>query len=223
MLRQRCDRSWLRLPGMVLSRLLVRTVMVIEPKRKWKRLRMAPSAFITPAATASPSSIPGATGTPSPRIEPCTFQETGARVLEAESLHGCAAGSGSPAGSRSPEGGGPPAPGSGGRWEDPFARPDADRRRPPVGGVVPGRVPRDLAVDRAVPLPDAPAPVLPVEDTATDPPSPLDVADDDATCAPLGWAPVGNASALDPAWADAKGPASPPGITPLIMASACSR
>ena len=35
MLRQRCDRSWLRLLGMLLSRLLVRMVIVMELKRKW--------------------------------------------------------------------------------------------------------------------------------------------------------------------------------------------
>ena len=57
---------------------------------------MAPSAFMTPAATTSPSSIPGATGTPSPRIEPWTFQDTAARVSEAGPLHGCTCGPGPP-------------------------------------------------------------------------------------------------------------------------------
>ena len=83
---------------------------------------MAPSAFMMPAATASASSIPGATGTPSPRIEPWTFQDTAARVSEAGPLHGCTCGSGPPAGSGSLDGegppagsGGPPAPGAGGR------------------------------------------------------------------------------------------------------------
>ena len=87
---------------------------------------MAPSAFMMPAATASPSSIPGATGTPSPRIEPWTFQDTAARVSEAGPLHGCTCGSGPPAGSGSPDGegppagsGGPPAPGAGGRLGGP--------------------------------------------------------------------------------------------------------
>ena len=75
---------------------------------------MAPSAFMMPAATASPSSIPGATGTPSPRIEPWTFQDTTARVSEAGPLHGCACGPGPLAGSGSLDGGGPPAPSAGG-------------------------------------------------------------------------------------------------------------
>ena len=57
---------------------------------------MAPSAFGMPAATASLSSIPGATGTPSPRIEPWTFEDTAPRVSEAAPLHGCAVGSGPP-------------------------------------------------------------------------------------------------------------------------------
>ena len=64
------------------------------------------------------------------------------------------------------------------------------------------------------------APVRPVEDTATDPPAPLDVANDDAPCVPEGWTPTGNASAFDPAGATVQGPASPPGITLFIMASA---
>ena len=62
---------------------------------------MAPSAFIMPAATASPSSIPGATGTPSPRIEPWTSQDTAARVSQAGLLHGYAVGSRPLAGSGS--------------------------------------------------------------------------------------------------------------------------
>ena len=83
---------------------------------------MAPSAFIMPAATASPSSIPGATGTPSPRIEPWTFQDTTARVSEAGALHGYAIGSGPPAGSGSLDGGGQPAPGAGGWQDGPYPR-----------------------------------------------------------------------------------------------------
>ena len=67
------------------------------------------------------------------------------------------------------------------------------------------------------------APVPPVEETAIDPQAPFDVADDDASCVPEGWTSAGNASTFDPALATAKGPASPPGMTPLIMASACSR
>ena len=35
MQRQRCERSRLRLLGMLLSRVLVRMVMVVEVKRKW--------------------------------------------------------------------------------------------------------------------------------------------------------------------------------------------
>ena len=70
---------------------------------------MAPSTFMKPAATASPSSIPGATVTPSRRIEPWTFQDTAARVSEAGLLHGCTCGPGPPAGSGSLDEGGPPA------------------------------------------------------------------------------------------------------------------
>ena len=90
--------------------------------------------------------------------------------------------------------------------------------------VVAGRAPRDTAVDRAAPtrVAPVPAPVPPIKDTAADPRAPLGVANDDALCVPEGWTPAGNASAFDPAWATAKGPASPPSITPLIMASACS-
>ena len=68
-----------------------------------------------------------------------------------------------------------------------------------------------------------PAPVPHVKDTVADPRAPLDVADADAPCVPEGWTPAGNASAFNPAWATTKSPASPPGITPLIIASACSR
>ena len=138
----------------------------------WKRHRMAPSAFIMPAATASPLSIPGATGTPSPRTEPWTFQDTAARMSEAGPLHGCAAGSGPPDGSGSSDGGGPPAPGAGGWFEDPCARPDTGPRRPLAEGVAGGRVPLDTAADRAAPLPDALALALPVEDTCRRPASP---------------------------------------------------
>ena len=69
-----------------------------------------------PAAAASPSSIPGATGTPSPRIEPWTFQDTAARVSEAGPLQGCAVGPGPPP---DPDHWtqGPPAPGARG-WRD---------------------------------------------------------------------------------------------------------
>ena len=184
---------------------------------------MAPSPFIMPTATASLSSIPGATGTPAPGIEPSTFRDTVARVSEAGSLHGCAAGPGPPAGSRSPDRGVPPALGACGRCEDTFARLDSDPRRPAVEGAVAVCIPRVTTVDRAVPPLAAIAPALPVADSAANPRAPLDVADGDAPCAPAGRAPAGNASALDLAWADAKVPASPPGITPLIMASAWSR
>ena len=78
-------------------------------------------------------------------------------------------------------------------------------------------------VDRAVPPPVAPAPVPSIEDTVADRRAALNVGDDDAPCVPEGWAPAGKASAFDPAWAAANGPASPLGITPLIMSSARSR
>ena len=61
-------------------------------------------------------------------------------------------------------------------------------------------------VDRAVQPPDAPAPVLPIEDTIAEPRAPLDVADDNAPCTPAGRAPAANASALDPAWATQRAP-----------------
>ena len=183
---------------------------------------MAPSAFIMPAATASPWSIPRATGTPSPRIEPLTFQDTAARVSEAAPLHGCAAGSGSPDGSGSLDGGRPPAPGAGGWLDDPCARPDNCPRRPPAEGVAAGRDQPDIAANLAAPLPDALAPALPVEDTVADPPAPLDAADCDAPCPRARRALVGNTSVLDLTWADAKGPACPPGIMPASMAIAWS-
>ena len=59
-----------------------------------------------------------------------------------------------------------------------------------------------------------PAPVPPVEDTAADLRAPLNVVGDDASCALEGWTLVGCASVDGPALATAKGPASPPGITP---------
>ena len=67
----------------------------------WRRPRRGPSAFKLPAATASLWNIPGATGTPPPRIGPWTFQDTAARVSEAGSSHGCTRGLGSTAWSRS--------------------------------------------------------------------------------------------------------------------------
>ena len=188
---------------------------------------MAPSAFMMPAATASPSSIPGATGTPSPRIAPWTFQDTAARVSEAGPLHGCTCGSGPPARSGSPDGGGPPAgsggppaPGAGGRRGGP--RP----RGPPPEAVVACEDPADAAGSPSACLPDVLAAVLPVEVTAprraADPIAPDRAADGDAPGSAAGRAPLGSVSALDPAWADAKGPAWPPGITPASMASAWS-
>ena len=177
---------------------------------------MAPSAFIMPAATASLSSIPGATGTPSPRIEPWTLQDTAARVSEAGPLHGCTVGSGPLVGSGSLDGGGQPAPAAGG-WRDG----PCPRGSPPDVAAV-GLDLTDVAVDPAAPPLDALVPVLPVEDVAAYPSSPRCAADGDAPCPPAGRALVGIASVLDLAWADAKGPAWPPGITPASMAIAWS-
>ena len=67
-----------------------------------------------------------------------------------------------------------------------------------------------------------PAPVLLVEDIAADPRAPLNAANDDASCAPEGWSPVGCASVDEPALATTQGATNPPGITPFIMACACS-
>ena len=75
--------------------------------------------------------------------------------------------------------------------------------------------------------PDVLAAVLPVEVTASrraaDPIAPDRAADGDAPRPAAGRAPVGSMSALDLDWADVKGPAWPPGITPASMASAWSR
>ena len=120
-----------------------------------------------PAATASPSSIPGATGTPSPRIEPWTFQDTAARVSEAGPLHGCTCGSGSPAGSASldeggpPAGpGGPPAPRAGG-W-----RGGSSPRGPPPEAAVAGWDPEGAVGTPSACPPDVLAAVAPAEVTA---------------------------------------------------------
>ena len=106
---------------------------------------MAPSAFKTPAATASLSSMPGAVGTPSPLIEPWTFQDTAIRASEAGCLHGSAAKAGSSTGPGSMAGGGLPAPGLGGGHDDPSARPDADLCRPPLEEVAAWRAARDTS------------------------------------------------------------------------------
>ena len=156
---------------------------------------MAPSAFIMPAATASPSSIPGATGTPSPRIEPWTFQDTAARVSEAGPLYGCAVGSGPPAGSGSLDGGAPPAPGAGG-WRD-----GPCPRGSPLEVAAAGLDPADAAAAPAAPPLNVPAPTLPVEVVAprcaADPTAPCYAAKCDAPCPPAGRALPGIASALD--------------------------
>ena len=182
---------------------------------------MAPSAFIMPAATASPSSIPGATGTPSPRIEPWTFQDTVARVSEAGHLHGCACGPGPLAETGSLDGGGPPAPGAGG-WRD-CTCPHGS----PLEVAAAGLDPADAAGPPAASPLDVLAFALPVEVVAplcaADPTTPGYAADCDTPCPPAGRAPVGSVSALDLAWADAKGLAWPPGIMPASMANAWSR
>ena len=178
---------------------------------------MAPSAFIMPAATASPLSIPGATGTQSPRIEPWTLQDTAARVSEAGPLHSCAVGSGPPAGSGSLDGGGPPAPGAGGSQDGPCPRGS------PLEVAAVGLDPTDVAVNPAAPPLDVLVPVLPVEAAAADPSAPRCAADCDAPCPPAGRALAGIATLLELAWADVKGPAWPPGIMPASMAIAWSR
>ena len=86
-----------------------------------------------------------------------------------------------------------------------------------------GLDPTDVAVDPAAPLLDALVRVLPVEDVAADPSAPRCAADCDAPCPPASWALVAIASVPHLAWADAKGPAWPPGITPASMAIAWTR
>ena len=132
---------------------------------------MAPSAFQTPAATASVSSMPEAVDTPSPRIEPWTFKDTALRASWAGSLHGIAAGSGSSAGPGSPEEGGPAAPALGAECVDPSARPGADPYRSPPEEVAAGHAPQGTAEARVASLWAAPEPppLPPVKDTAAAP------------------------------------------------------
>ena len=78
-------------------------------------------------------------------------------------------------------------------------------------------MPRVKAADRDALLPDTPACWLPGEDSASDLPASPDSANSSSPGTSAGRAPVGSASALGPFWVDAKGPAFPPGITPLIM------
>ena len=69
----------------------------------------------------------------------------------------------------------------------------------------------------------ASAPMPPVEDTAAGPQTPLHAADEDASCASEDCTPVGCTSVDEPALATANSPECASGMTPLIMASACSR
>ena len=84
---------------------------------------------------------------------------------------------------------------------------------------------RDGEEPRAAPLWAAPGSMsFPhVEDTPTDSRAPLNVADEEASYAPVGGTPEHCASADKRALACAKGPVSPGGMTPVIIASACSR
>ena len=138
-------------------------------------------------------------------------------MSEAGPLHGCTVGSGAPAGTGSLDGAGPPAPSAGG-WRD-----GPCRHGSPLDVAAVGLDPTDVVVDPAVPLLDALVSVPPVEAVAADPSAPRCAADCDAPCPPAGRALVGIASFLDFVWADAKGPAWPPCITPASMAIAWSR
>ena len=144
------------------------------------------------------------------------FQDSAAQVSETGPLHGCAVGSGPPAGSESLDRGGPTTAVSGG-WRDSPC---------PLGSALDVAAvcldPTGVAVVPAAPPLDALVPVFPVEDIAADIHAQRCAANCDAPCPPE-RALVVIAGVLDLAWADPKGPAWPPGITPASMAIAWSR
>ena len=113
--------------------------------------------------------------------------------------------------------------GAAGRCEDPVARQDANPAAHPLRGPSPGAfhetvwlTVRSHCLLHALSCPTSRTQLQTRE-------TPLNAVDDNAPCIPEVCAPAGNASAFDPAWAAANGPASPPGTTPLIMAIASSR
>ena len=142
--------------------------------------------------------------------------------------------------------GGGTALASGGGHKVPAPRPIPTPRRAPADEVADGRATLDGEVDctgsRQVgscsseetltsPSPErhleaSPPGLSPfpsVEDTAVDRWAPLDADDEEPACAPGGCTPEGCASVTGRALAVAKGPACPQGMTPVTMASACSR